>query len=47
MDQTAVVIGGGLGGLATAQVLSKHFSVVLVEKDEPKSLMGSSAVDVW
>ena len=48
MEKTAIVIGGGMGGLATAQVLSKHFSsVVLIEKDQPQSLQGLSAVEVW
>ena len=48
MEHSAIVIGGGLSGLATAQVLSKHFSsVVLIEKDEPQSLQGLSAVEAW
>jgi 2-polyprenyl-6-methoxyphenol hydroxylase-like FAD-dependent oxidoreductase len=48
MEQTAIVIGGGMGGLATAQVLSNHFSnVVVIEKDQPESLHGLSAVDIW
>ncbi len=39
MGQTAIVIGSGMGGLAAAQVLSNHFSsVVLLEKDDPNSL---------
>jgi hypothetical protein len=48
MELTAIVIGGGMGGLATAQVLSKHFtSFVLIEKDQPQSLQGLSAVETW
>jgi phytoene dehydrogenase-like protein len=48
MEQTAIVIGGGMGGLATAQVLSTHFtSVVLIEKDQPQPLQGLSAVEAW
>jgi 2-polyprenyl-6-methoxyphenol hydroxylase-like FAD-dependent oxidoreductase len=46
MPQKAVVIGSGMGGLATAQVLSRCFQqVVVVERDEPQPLMEQSAVD--
>lgn len=48
MQQTAVVIGSGMGGLAVAQVLSKHCgSVTVVEKDQPKSLMEITCVEAW
>lgn len=43
-----VVIGSGMGGLAVAQVLSKHFeSVIVVEKDQPESLMETTCVEAW
>jgi hypothetical protein len=46
MPQKAVVIGSGMGGLTTAQVLSRYFEqVVVVERDQPQPLMEQSAVD--
>jgi len=45
MKSRAVVIGGGMGGIVTAEVLSKHFSeVVLLERDQPQSLWEQNAV---
>lgn len=47
--QSAVVIGGGMAGLATAEVLSIHFGrVVVVDKDSQQTgLLGVSSVDAW
>lgn len=48
MQHAAVVIGSGMGGLAVAQVLTKHFgSVVVIDKDQPDSLMDSTCVEAW
>jgi glycine/D-amino acid oxidase-like deaminating enzyme len=47
--QHAVVIGSGMGGLAAAQVLSRHFShVTVLEKDaEPRgAALTMSAAEV-
>eukprot|EP00775_Hariotina_reticulata_P002252 gene2252-2564_t len=45
MKGRAVVIGGGMGGLVTAEVLSKHFSeVLLLERDQPQSVWDENAV---
>jgi len=45
MTGRAVVVGGGMGGLVTAEVLSKHFSeVVLLERDQPQGLWEENAV---
>ena len=46
MHSKAIVIGSGMGGLAAAQVLSRHFEqVVVVERDRPQPLMHWSALD--
>ena len=46
MPQTAVVIGSGMAGLVTAQVLSKHFdSVIVIEKDHPMDLLELTSLD--
>ncbi len=43
----AVVIGSGMGGLAAAKVLSKHFDTVTVlEKDQLADILGRSPVEV-
>lgn len=44
-QQTAIVLGSGMAGLAVAKVLARHFDrVVVVEKDEPQEA-GLSALD--
>jgi 2-polyprenyl-6-methoxyphenol hydroxylase-like FAD-dependent oxidoreductase len=46
MQQTAIVIGSGMGGLATAQVLSKHFErVVIIERDDPRKLLQHTSLE--
>ena len=43
----AVIIGSGLSGLAAAEVLSRHFSsVIVLEKDTPKLSWTGSALDI-
>lgn len=45
-QQQAVVIGSGMGGLSTAQVLSRYFDhVVIVDRDTPQPLLQQSALD--
>lgn len=45
-QQTALVIGSGMAGLAAAAVLSKHFrSVAVLERDEPEGLMQQTSLD--
>jgi len=45
MKGRAVVIGGGMAGLVTAEMLSKHFSeVVMLERDQPQGLWEENAV---
>lgn len=46
MDR-AIVIGSGIGGLATAQVLSKHFSVLLLERDAWSPSAADTSVVTW
>ena len=47
MEKRAIVIGSGMGGLAAAQVLSKHFDrVTVIEKDDPHDILGLSSVEV-
>lgn len=43
---TAVVVGSGMCGLATAEVLSQHFAkVIVLEKDQPLHLLERTALD--
>lgn len=45
-QQVAIVIGSGLGGLATAQVLSLTFdSVIVLERDKPEGLLDKTSLD--
>lgn len=45
-QQVAIVIGSGLGGLATAQVLSLTFdSVIVLERDTPEGLVDKTSLD--
>jgi 2-polyprenyl-6-methoxyphenol hydroxylase-like FAD-dependent oxidoreductase len=45
-QQVAIVIGSGLGGLATAQVLSLTFdSVIVLERDKPEGLLEKTSLD--
>lgn len=46
-ENVALVLGSGMAGLATAQVLSKFFQrVVVLEKDFPEANNNMSAVEV-
>lgn len=46
-QQQAVVIGSGMAGLVAAEVLSRHFShVVVLERDQPHPEWQQGAVDM-
>lgn len=46
MQTKAIVIGSGMGGLATAQVLSEYFdNVIVIEKDHADKTMQKSSVE--
>lgn len=46
-NATAIVLGSGIAGLATAEVLSEQFGRVLVlERDHPEANSAKSAVEI-
>jgi len=45
MQTKAIVIGSGMGGLATAQVLSEYFdNIIVIEKDHAGEMMEKTSV---
>lgn len=45
--QQAVVIGSGMAGLCTAQILSRHFdSVTVLERDRQQPVWDSNAIEM-
>lgn len=46
MQTRAIVIGSGMGGLATAQVVSEYFhNVIIIEKDHADETMQKTSVE--
>jgi len=46
MQTRAMVIGSGMGGLATAQVLSEYFdNVIVIEKDQADETMQKTSIE--
>lgn len=46
MQTRAIIIGSGMGGLATAQVVSEYFhNVIIIEKDHADETMQKTSVE--